>query len=260
MFKLHEEVKLKSGENFESGVSTAKIAGVCSDTDCFVRLDKSNEMVHINDLELIDAKIAFVSWEQDLVPYDDLHTLEDVNDALKTYKQSMSQHTLMYKKAELNPQKGKMDGDCNVTQCQKPHPFTIDGVECASMEGFLQSLKFPSMDMQEHVCTLVGRKAKFKGKKKKWWTTQTLHWRGNEMARGGEDYQKLLDRAYDAMGENTKFQKALLASGNATLKHSMGKTNINETILTVREFCGRLEKIRTRLQEQSKLQLFGSKK
>lgn len=29
-----------------------------------------------------------------------------------------------------------------------PHGFTIDGVECASMEGFLQSLKFSSPDMQ----------------------------------------------------------------------------------------------------------------
>jgi predicted NAD-dependent protein-ADP-ribosyltransferase YbiA (DUF1768 family) len=29
-----------------------------------------------------------------------------------------------------------------------PHPFTIDGVECASMEGFLQSLKFESVDMR----------------------------------------------------------------------------------------------------------------
>ena len=45
-----------------------------------------------------------------------------------------------------------------------PHPFVIDGVECNSMEGFLQSLKFKSVDMQNHVCTLVGREAKFKGK------------------------------------------------------------------------------------------------
>lgn len=29
-----------------------------------------------------------------------------------------------------------------------PHPFVIDGVECSSMEGFLQSLKFSSIDMQ----------------------------------------------------------------------------------------------------------------
>lgn len=48
-----------------------------------------------------------------------------------------------------------------------PHGFVVDGVECASMEGFLQSLKFQDPEMQKHVCTLVGKKAKFKGKKKK---------------------------------------------------------------------------------------------
>ena len=50
-----------------------------------------------------------------------------------------------------------------------PHPFEIDEVKCNSMEGFLQSLKFESVDMQEYVCTLVGKAAKFKGKNKKWW-------------------------------------------------------------------------------------------
>ena len=41
-----------------------------------------------------------------------------------------------------------------------PHPFVIDGVECASMEGFLQSLKFSNPDMQKEVCKLIGIKAK----------------------------------------------------------------------------------------------------
>lgn len=35
-----------------------------------------------------------------------------------------------------------------------PHPFVIDGVECNSMEGFLQSLKFQSVDMQKYVCNI----------------------------------------------------------------------------------------------------------
>lgn len=64
-----------------------------------------------------------------------------------------------------------------------PHPFVIDGVECSSMEGFLQSLKFSSIDMQKHVCTLVGLAAKRKGAKKAWWRTQTLYWQGVEYPR-----------------------------------------------------------------------------
>lgn len=130
-----------------------------------------------------------------------------------------------------------------------PHAFIIDGIACASMEGFLQSLKFENPDMQAQVCTLVGKQAKFKGKKKKWWRTQTLYWRGNPMKRDSEEYQKLLDRAFNALSENTSFQKALLATNNATLTHSIGKNKISETVLTKQEFCQRLTKIRERLKD-----------
>ena len=129
-----------------------------------------------------------------------------------------------------------------------PQKFTIDGITCASMEGFLQSLKFENPDMQAQVCTLVGKKAKFKGKKKKWWRDQTLYWRGTPMKRDSKEYQELLDRAFDALSENTSFQRALLVTNNATLTHSIGKNKITETVLTRQEFCQRLTKIRKRLQ------------
>lgn len=47
-----------------------------------------------------------------------------------------------------------------------PHPFVIDEVECNSMKGFLQSLKFSDPEIQKEVCKLVGKAAKFKDKKK----------------------------------------------------------------------------------------------
>lgn len=40
--------------------------------------------------------------------------------------------------------------------------FEIDGIKCASMEGFLQSLKFEDIEEQEKVCLLVGFQAKKK--------------------------------------------------------------------------------------------------
>ena len=132
-----------------------------------------------------------------------------------------------------------------------PHPFVIDGVECASMEGFLQSLKFSNPDMQREVCKLVGKAAKFKGKPKKWYRTQTLYWMGKEYKRDSEEYQELLDRAYDALSQNTGFQRALLATGNATLTHSIGKNKQSETVLTVKEFISRLYKIRARLEKNN---------
>ena len=138
---------------------------------------------------------------------------------------------------------------CDALSNFAPHPFVIDGVECASMEGFLQSLKFSNPDMQKEVCKLVGKAAKFKGKPKKWYRTQTLYWMGKEYKRDSEEYQELLDRAYDALSQNTGFQRALLATGNATLTHSIGKNKQSETVLTVKEFISRLYKIRARLEK-----------
>lgn len=131
-----------------------------------------------------------------------------------------------------------------------PHKFVIDGVECNSMEGFLQSLKFSNPAMQIEVCKLVGKAAKFKGKNKKWWKTQTLYWQGKEYKRNSIEYQELLDKAYNALSNNNGFQAALLATGNATLTHSIGKNDKTKTVLTQKEFCSRLTKIRLRLQEE----------
>ena len=128
-----------------------------------------------------------------------------------------------------------------------PHPFVIDGVQCNSMEGFLQSLKFSNPEMQKEVCLLVGAKAKYKGKDKPWWKTQTLWWNGKEMDRHGQEYQELLDRAYNALAQNSGFQRALIASGRATLTHSIGKSDPTHTILTKQEFCSRLTKLRNNM-------------
>lgn len=124
------------------------------------------------------------------------------------------------------------------------HPFVIDGVKCQSMEGFLQGLKFSNPEMQEYVCTLTGKTAKFKGKPKKWWVDQILYWRGIPIKRDSKEYQKLLDRAYMAIYQNERFRSALEATGKATLTHSIGKRKVSETVLTVQEFCGRLTKLR----------------
>lgn len=133
-----------------------------------------------------------------------------------------------------------------------PHAFVLDDVQCASMEGFLQSLKFSNPDMQVEVCKLVGITAKRRGSKKNWKTTQTLYWRGKPYKRDSEDYQKLLDRAYYALSQNASFQRALLATGNSSLTHSIGRNKINETVLTVQEFTSRLYKLREELQQKQK--------
>lgn len=131
-----------------------------------------------------------------------------------------------------------------------PHPFILDGIECNSFEGFLQSLKFTGIDMQKEVCKLVGRAAKMRGKDKKWWMTQTLHWNGKEYKRDSKEYQELLDRAFEALSKNDSFKKALLASGDSVLTHEIGKSKKSETVLTKREFISRLNKIRDKLNKK----------
>lgn len=133
-----------------------------------------------------------------------------------------------------------------------PHPFVFDGVECSSMEGLLQSFKFDKPHIQREVCKLVGKGAKFRGKKrnKAWKGKQTLWWNGQAFDRHGSAYQALLDDAYDALATNTGFQKALLASGDAVLTHSIGSNSASETCLTTREFVSRLTRIRLELQKE----------
>lgn len=57
-------------------------------------------------------------------------------------------------------------------------------------------------------------------------------------------YQELLDRAYEALNQNSGFRKALEATGDSSLTHSIGKSDPTHTILTTQEFCSRLLKLR----------------
>jgi predicted NAD-dependent protein-ADP-ribosyltransferase YbiA (DUF1768 family) len=129
-----------------------------------------------------------------------------------------------------------------------PYPFTLDGIACQSMEGFLQSLKVEDSAEQVIVCSLVGNEAQAWGRSKDW-STGTLWWRGRPIDRLSDAYQELLDRAYDALfTQSPKFRKALSATADARLIHKIGKSDPCETILTEQEFCGRLERLRIRLR------------
>lgn len=131
-----------------------------------------------------------------------------------------------------------------------PHLFMFDGVLCASMEGPLQAFKYDKPDLQLEVCALVGLAAKRRGQRrnKAWKQSQTLWWMGEAYERHGAAYQALLTRAYDALAKNESFRRALLATGDAVLTHSIGHHNPRETVLTEQEFCGQVTRVRTLLQ------------
>jgi hypothetical protein len=129
------------------------------------------------------------------------------------------------------------------------YKFTIDEVECESMEGFLQSLKFDKVHIQREVCKLIGLYAKRRGsnRNKAWKSKQVLWWNGEEYPRKSEKYQQLISRAYDELAKNKKFIMALKCTGSNPLYHTIGKKNQNETVLTESEFCGQLIRIRKTL-------------
>lgn len=126
-----------------------------------------------------------------------------------------------------------------------PHAFVLDDVPIASMEGFLQSLKFKNLNSQLNTCSMVGIRAKRKGSKKDWWHDQTLYWRGIAYPRKSEAYQQLINRAYIALtSQNRKFQRALLASGEAVFTHHEGRHKASQTVLTSQEFVHELTHMR----------------
>jgi len=136
----------------------------------------------------------------------------------------------------------------NFTVCS----FEIDMVECASMEGFLQALKFDKTHIQVEVCKLTGINAKKRGsdRNSQWKLKRGLWWQGEFYERKGDDYQRLLDRAYISMAKSSeKFRQALLDTGDLILTHHMGKSSEWDTVLTQSEFCNRLMKLRNLLRK-----------
>lgn len=128
------------------------------------------------------------------------------------------------------------------------HQFVFDGIQIGGMEGLLQSFKFNDVHEQRYVCSLSGRIAWKYGQSSKWFENQTLYWNGQQYNRHGNDYQLLLDNAYNALCSNSNFVKALLDTHDWILTHEIGDTNPHKTILTAQEFCSRLTHLRMMYQ------------
>lgn len=133
----------------------------------------------------------------------------------------------------------------NVLSNFYPNAFVIDGVYCASMEGFLQSLKYRNVNEQIKVCGLTDISAKKAGAKKSLWKlTGNLYWQGKRYGRGSRKFDELRFKAFLALAENFNFIKALEDARGKVFTHSCGKWGKRRTILTKKEFLKYLERIR----------------
>lgn len=131
--------------------------------------------------------------------------------------------------------------------------FAFDGVNCRSMEGFVQGLKCSDRNEQLRICKMRGKRAKQFGQKVKGNPQYDIEmngvfWNGERIDRHSDDFQKLMRRVYHAMFEQCpKFREALSSTGTKQLFHTIGNPNPQKTILTEKEFCTILTELRTEL-------------
>ena len=121
------------------------------------------------------------------------------------------------------------------------------------MEGFLQSLKFQDPEQQTEVAKLVGYQAFKRGQEGNGWKTdQTLWWRGDAYARQSPEYAQLLTRAYDAqLDQDPLFVQGLVATVGFALRHTLGKADPTDTVLTEKEYIDQLQRLRWRALEKA---------
>lgn len=125
------------------------------------------------------------------------------------------------------------------------HSFVLDSVMCASMEGFLQSLKYEDRFDQMGICAKHGLDAKRAGKHgRDWKADQTLYWQGKPIPRDSDEFDDLITRAFDERFKNPHFRWALFQTIGRPLHHSIGKRDKTETVLTEQEFIAQLQRLR----------------
>lgn len=133
------------------------------------------------------------------------------------------------------------------------HTFIFDGVYIVSAESFLQSLKTDDPIYQKAICAMDARAAKALSSGLNRKAAGMLYWKGSAFSRSGREYQRLLNRFYLALAENSKsFSDALLASGYRPLWHSVGKLRRQKTCLTTFEFLSQLYRVRRIVRQRAK--------
>lgn len=129
-----------------------------------------------------------------------------------------------------------------------PRPFVFEGVRCAGIEGFLQSLKCEYIPTQKEICLLEGREAKQCGQTyDNWKHSQILWWKGQSFHRSGREYLLLVTNAYDAVyAQDKTLRHDLLAIGCNEICHSIGNPDMRDTVLTEVEMIYQLNRLRIR--------------
>lgn len=128
-----------------------------------------------------------------------------------------------------------------------PMTFKFRGKKVKSIEGVLQGIKYSDKKLQNIVLNYSGVDAyhtRGANSADFWGKDGLLYWQGKPMKRDSVEYQLFLDELYLSAAKNPLYKKALVATGEKYLLHHIGCTNINETVLTRREYEERLNALR----------------
>lgn len=122
-------------------------------------------------------------------------------------------------------------------------PFVLDGEKFASVEGFIQGIKFSEHNPMRRLCfDAVGKEAKRLGRSAE---RKYVWWKGEAIPYGSDEHHKLIERVIRAKFEqNKKAMKALLATEEMELTHDLGYPESPKTSLPARVFCDILTRIR----------------
>lgn len=126
------------------------------------------------------------------------------------------------------------------------HSFVIDGDTMASVEGFVQGIKFPEGDARrEEAFAAVGKKAKMIGKEALEIGCGYVWWKERQIVYGSVKHHALIKRAIVAKFEqNPDALKSLLSTKKKTIKHDLGHPESENTSLPKDVFVRILTEIR----------------
>ena len=131
-----------------------------------------------------------------------------------------------------------------------PYNFELDGIQYASMEAFIGSLRTPDFVEKQKLYSTSGMESWVLGHKFSWYEKQEVYYKGKMISRHSLEYDDLLTAAFDGLFTNEEYKQALRDAGDCKLIHTVGKTVKDKTLLTRKEFIGHLNRLRNRLNER----------
>ena len=131
-------------------------------------------------------------------------------------------------------------------------PFVLEGMLFASIEGFIQGIKFPEGDPKRELAFMSsGWPAKHLGDTA---DRSGAYWAGDCLTYGSPEHHRLIEQAIRARIEQSKgLQAALVSTADFTLVHDTGAAGESPTTsLPAVVFCRILTTLRKELLSQGK--------